>query len=431
MYAPIPRKDKLRLRDLAKKVAEIAESPREAEKAQAWQRHNDLEAGNRPMVLCGCDRGRGFDEIVKDAELQCKSKTSRDFERKLLERLFFGEKMGDDTVIDKELIIPTVYRIKNEAFGLMIEAEQKKFASKSGSFHWEPTLPDYAKLDTLKYQEFKVYRGLSRIVKSMAEDVFGGILDVKTQFRSYWTTPSLSAKAIYMRGMEQFYLDMYDYPDEVHKMFRFLTDNCLRRIEFMEKEGLLSLNNGNQYVGSGGYGFTKQLPSEGYKGAVGATRGRPPLIKTQDLWGFVESQETVTVSPAMYEEFVFPYLKEIATRFGLNCYGCCEPLERTIELIKTIPNLRRVSVSPWANVPKMAEALQDKYVFSLKPNPATLAVPNMDKAEARKWLKENIAICKAHNCKLEIIMKDLTTVGNNPNNVIEWTKMAREELANY
>ena len=51
-------------------------------------------------------------------------------------------------------------------------------------------------------------------------------------------------------------------------------------------------------------------------------------VRTRDMWGFGESQETVGVSPAMFGEFIFPYQLPLLERFGLNCYGCCEPLDK-------------------------------------------------------------------------------------------------------
>jgi len=43
-------------------------------------------------------------------------------------------------------------------------------------------------------------------------------------------------------------------------------------------------------------------------------------LRTIDIWGFAEIQETVGVSPEMSKEFIFPYQKEILKLFGLNCY---------------------------------------------------------------------------------------------------------------
>jgi hypothetical protein len=70
---------------------------------------------------------------------------------------------------------------------------------------------------------------------------------------------------------------------------------------------------------------------------------------------------------------VLPYQLPILSRFGLNCYGCCEPLDKRWEYVKQIPRLRRVSVSPWSNRAFMAEQLGANYILSMKPNPADLA----------------------------------------------------------
>ena len=83
----------------------------------------------------------------------------------------------------------------------------------------------------------------------------------------------------------------------------------------------------------------------------------PVKPRLKDMWGFCESQETVSVDPELFAEFVLPYQMPILERFGLNCYGCCEGLDSRWDYIRHIPNLRRVSVSPWADEAKMAEQL--------------------------------------------------------------------------
>jgi len=148
--------------------------------------------------------------------------------------------------------------------------------------------------------------------------------------------------------------------------------------------------------------------------------------KTSGLWGFSESQETVSVSPEMFAEFVFPYQLPILERFGLNCYWCCEPLDKRWHIIKDIPNLRRVSVSPWADLEKMADNLTDRYICPMKPAPSDLAVPVLDTEHIRKKIRRALEITRG--CVVEIIMKDNHTIGNNPQNVIDWVRVAREEI---
>ena len=90
-----------------------------------------------------------------------------------------------------------------------------------------------------------------------------------------------------------------------------------------------------------------------------------------------------------------------------------------------MPNLRRVSVSPWADKQKMADYLEDKYIYSLKPSPTDLAMATFGEAYIRAGLREALQITK--DCRVELIMKDNHTIGNDPQRVIRWAQIAREE----
>jgi hypothetical protein len=143
------------------------------------------------------------------------------------------------------------------------------------------------------------------------------------------------------------------------------------------------------------------------------------------MWGFAESQETLGISPRMFEEFIFPYQLAVLERFGLNCYGCCEPLEHRWSVVKRIPRLRRVSVSPWTDVAKMVEHLGDDYIFSLKPNPTSLAMEDFDEDDIRRELRRAFRL--AQGCRLEVIMKDNHTIRGDPRRVVRWVQICREE----
>ena len=137
----------------------------------------------------------------------------------------------------------------------------------------------------------------------------------------------------------------------------------MAKLDFLEENNLLWLNNDTTYVGSGGFGITDELPQPDFKGRV----------RLIDLWGHTESQETTGVGPDQYEEFVFPAEKPIMERFGLTCYGCCEELHSRWHVVKKHHGLRRVSCSPWSDVAQMSANLGDNYILSVKPNPAVLA----------------------------------------------------------
>jgi len=181
---------------------------------------------------------------------------------------------------------------------------------------------------------------------------------------------------------------------------------------------VLSLNNGNSYVGSGGFGFSDQLPADDFPGAV----------RLKYLWGFCEAQTMSEVSPAMHEEFVLEYQLPILELFGLNCYGCCEPLHLKLDLLnRRVPRMRRVSISPWADKRASAEALGDGVIFSWKPNPAALASVEFDPDWVRRDIRETVQIARSNSCVLEIIIKDTHTCNHQPKSFDDWTRIAMEE----
>jgi hypothetical protein len=135
-----------------------------------------------------------------------------------------------------------------------------------------------------------------------------------------------------------------------------------------------------------------------------------------------EAQELAQVSPAQHEEFSLAYERELLAPFGLTGYGCCEPLEHKLDLVKKIPNLRMVSVAPSADVRSCAEQLGDRYVFSWKPDPSHL-VGRFDEERVRTYIEDTLHITKG--CVVQLVLKDTHTCGGDPSRFTRWTRIAR------
>ncbi|MGQ9629414.1 MAG: hypothetical protein ACUVXI_03745 [bacterium] len=403
----INKKDREILRNLARRVRELAMRPIEDEKRDLWYRHNALEA-TRPLIFC--DPENGWNEIVTPDQMRCEGELARQWEMALRKEIFWGESMGDDRVVEPNFNISYTY-VESD-WGMH---ETKIGGQNGGSYRWEAPLKSYDDLDKLHFPQITVDYEATEKVLSLAQEVMGDLLEVRLK-GIWWWSLGMTWTLINLRGLERFMLDMYDYPDELHRLMSFLRDGHLAKLNFLEKNNLLSLNNDGTYVGSGGFGYTRELPQRDFDGK---------RVRTIDMWGFAESQETCYVSPEMFEEFIFPYQASILERFGLNCYGCCEPLDKRWHVVERMPRLRRISVSPWSNLADMADRLGDRYIYSMKPNPTYLAVPCLDEEFIRKELREAMRITR--NCRVEVIMKDNHTIGRNPQNVIRWCRIAREE----
>jgi len=169
----------------------------------------------------------------------------------------------------------------------------------------------------------------------------------------------------------------------------------------------------------GGYGYTRDLPGDGFD----AGRVRP-----SDMWGCSNAQIFSEVSPEMHWEFAIKHDLRWLKRWGLTYYGCCEPLDKKLDLLRRIPNLRKFSVSYWNDLDRIVSGVAGDYVLSYKPTPAIFAEDVFNPSKAREDLERLVR--KADGaCHLEIIMKDISTVCYEPQRLWEWTQIAAEEAA--
>ena len=154
-------------------------------------------------------------------------------------------------------------------------------------------------------------------------------------------------------------------------------------------------------------------------------------LTTRDVWGFMDSQETVGLSPEMYEEFIFPCYQKISSQYGLLSYGCCEPVSPIWDnCISKLENLRKVSISPWCDEELMGERLRDrKVIFHRKPSPNYLGVGAvMDEEAFREHLRKTFRA--ARGCKLEITQRDVYTINHDISKARRYVDIIKEEIEN-
>lgn len=153
-------------------------------------------------------------------------------------------------------------------------------------------------------------------------------------------------------------------------------------------------------------------------------------VKAKNVWGRGLAQILSTVSPQMHDEFDIQYMLRAMEPFGLVYYGCCEPLDRKIDVLRQIKNLRKISISPWADINIASEAIGRDYVASVKPNPASVAINTLDTDTVKNELKNIASVCQKNSTPFELILKDISTVKGNPQNLINWEKTAMELVNN-
>ena len=406
----ISQSDRSILRDLARRVANIAAMPQQTEKARLWTTGNDLRP-ERAMVLA--DPQKGWEELhAAWLKLECEDEAARGFEHPLRRKILRHEHVPDDfPILDTFEIGIAVTGAGYSDYGLKLGVTQS--GEHLGAYHIEPAVKGESDLEKLHFRPIQIDHAATDCRVEAAQELFGDILNVRKVGKMYWRY-GLSRVLIHMRGLDQMMLDMYDQPELVHKLMGFLRDDAMREIDLHEEAETVTLNNtADNVTGSGGLSPTTALPGADFDGVPG--------VRHCLCWG--ESQETVGVGPAQFDEFVLQYQLPLMKRFGLVDYGCCEPLDSKFDLlIDKIPHLRWLSIAPWADRALAAEKIGDRYVYVYKPNPSRICSPIPDWDAAEQEVRETLDIAKG--CAVHLVMKDCHTLCGEPDRITQWAEMA-------
>ncbi|MBT3192783.1 MAG: hypothetical protein HN341_09540 [Verrucomicrobia bacterium] len=398
------------LRDLATRCREIADSEQNLVLKQRWTDLNDLKHSGPPLLLTSPEGA--WREIIPTFPVECEGQQARGWECALRKRIYQHDVIKDDAAFDPVFTVGRAVSVGD--YG--IPFSQSRSEEAQGAYHDEPVLTNLdSDLDKLHFRTLTVDREKSEATFELAAQTLGDLLEIQYP-ATYWWTCGLTWQAIKLWGLENLMISMYDNSEGLHRLMKFLSDEMLNFITFFEREELLGYN-ANGGVGSGGLGFTTQLPS----------RDRPTEgpVRLDQIWGFAESQETVGVSPEMFGEFIYPYQKPLQQKFGLNYYGCCEASEGRWKSVSQTPNLRSISVSPWSDQAACADLFGRDYVYCRKPNPSPVCI-NFNEDEICNEFKETLT--HAGELNTVMILKDTHTVENQPERFAKWVTLGRRAL---
>lgn len=408
----LSKRDVQTLRELAAQQAEIASLPVQREKAELWRRLNDLEPV-RPMVWITeipWNEMNVEDELI----LRCEHPWARQQEQGFRRLLYQWRHLPGDMIVDNYLTCPLV--VYSTGFGVATKEEIVRLdeTSEVVSHHYLPQFHTLADVEKIKDPIITYDAETTEVEYQRMQAIYGDILPVrKVGFKGVWFAPW--DRLVEWWGVEQAMTDLIDRPELVKAAIERLIEAHLSMLDQWEALNLLSRNDDNTRIGSGGYGYTSALPGEPYD---------PGHPRAHNLWGCATAQILGSVSPKMHWEFALQYELRWLERWGLTYYGCCEPLDSKITILRCIPNLRKISMSPWVNVERAIRQIEDQYVLSRKPNPAVLAEDTWNPQKARADLMDFME--KASGCQVELILKDISTVRYQPWRLWEWEKIAMQ-----
>jgi len=426
------QKEREIIRELAKQVKDRSELPEMEQRRAKWYEHNDLKS-TEPVVAVFPEGA--WHEILPSDQLLCEDAEAREMEWLLRARLFRSDVIKDDIPTERtweveKIITDTGWdslnpEHRNSAFGNESKRDnnlgdvpvmwKKGFKFNEGAMHFDPIIEEPSDLKRLQSPKVTYHEKETLEKLKIHQEVLGDILHVQLTGKKFLYFAMMETYTDF-RGLEQVMYDIYEEPEMLHEGMQIMLAGYQSLLDQYIEMDLLEVNNRQGYNGSGGMNYTHDLPK-----APGGSKN------LENFWGFCESQEFTMVGPEQHYDFVMQYEKQLADRFGLFSYGCCEPIENKLKYVMNFNNIRRISVSPWADIESCSEQIGQKTVYSWKPNPSYIVNNFHDKEFLEKYFKNMLTKTK-DNCA-EIILKDTVTCQNDPQRFGEYVTLLRQWIA--
>ena len=402
------------LRSLAERYSEIANLDIQNERIERYYKTVGLEEV-RPIVLIDeVPWGEIRDEAL---ELRCEHEEQRQLEGRLRRALYQWDHFQVDLVIPPVFRVPK--RIRSSGIGLAVRDVQIKGDTGAyiASHAYEDQLKTEEDLEALRLPTITYDAEGTERAAELAADVFSGLLDVRLTGTNYayniWDVISE------YRGVENLLMDLAVRPEFMHRT----------AAKFMEIAAAI----GRQYEDLGLLdpdlillhctpACARELPAAGYTGNA----------RLADVWGRCSAQIFAAVSPEMHDEFDLVYNQQLFGGCGLLYYGCCEPMDHKIDILrKRFENLRKISITPWADPEIAARNIGGDYVLAGKPNPAFVNSPTFDPEPVKKEIERYLEACRRYGTTCEFVLKDISTIANNPDNLTTWADTVNGVIDRY
>lgn len=410
--APSPE-DREGLREVVKRYLEVAQNPDQAAKRELWRKFHAHEPGPVPVVGSAASFYIWMKRMLEPG-LRCQDPFLRWKEYELRCRIFHSS-IGDDTVFVPWLTLPaTKIFPSGHKWGVALHQEMD---GETNARHQEYPLKSADDFVKVRPAPHRIDEQATARQLGLLQDAVGDLIPIDVD-RTPWCNSGFNADLAtdlgYLRGIQPFMEDMYEEPERLHELLSTMRDGVLAAQDAAEQAGDLGLT-----------GFTPQHPMP-YDREVEEPRPNAHGQNRKDLWYFCAAQEFIGVSPKFHEAFMLDYQLPILSKYKKVHYGCCEDLTKKIDMLRKVPNLEIISVTPSANVRACAEQIGGDYLISWRPNPTDMVCSTWDEDRIRRITTEAKDAMKA--CRFCVHLKDVETVCGEPQRLGKWVGMTRALL---
>ena len=409
------KSDKNLLKPLVEKVLELAARAEEDKKKELWARHNALLSTDKIPVCVTFEGipGQHWDAMFGEKHLKCKSDLAKEIEFYLKRRIWAAENIPDDHVVWAAMSTSAVVA-KDYDWG--VKLEWQKSDNDLGARHIIAPFEEKIELDRLKPPLTTIDDAATKKKLEEMAELVGGKLLIWPRYETLGESPF--EHAVTMRGMEKIFFDVFDNPELLKGMMEFITNATVADHRQREKNGWLNC----PADPSGRYQMIPVLRHiAGY--LPEGFHKRKPLLS--DEWAYVSAQSAMGLGPEQYEEFVHRYdckIAELYTNKTVYYHGC-ECLDQKLDVIATLPNLRRHHVSPWSSVALAAEKYRNSVNLEVHAHPGKVMMGSTPE-EMRQEVEGLVKGAGGHRMNLNL--SDIHSVNGKPETLKIWAKIAQD-----
>jgi len=406
------------MRPLVDRILERAALPCQREGAELFARTNALLPVERaPVAVCHeLIPEEHWPLMLGEDPLQCKAADARALEWRLLKRLWAAEHIGDDRPLLPQVLV-TASVTWTRGWGVNLDRESVGGATTAS----RPVPPFAEKVDVSRLtvpswtmDEEATARQVERTL-----ELTEGRLDVRIQHPTLgWNMFDI---AVAMRGMDNLLMDCIAAPEDVHALMGFITNAHVAQHTERAARGWVNRVAspcGRYQVSDWAFYHCAWLDA--------ARAAEEPVLA--DEWAYVSAQTSAGLGPSMYEEFVHPYSIQVGTLFpnGTVYYHGCECLDDKYPILASLPNLRRMHVSPWSSPRRAREALGRSVVLEVHAHPTRVFFTS-DRKEMAADLRHLLA--EAGDGPMDLNLNDIHSVNGQPEKLGLWAALAKEASA--
>ncbi len=413
------------LRDLAAQFKEASQTKENLAKRQGWYDINNLKKGARPLFISHY-WPVAMNEIFPKGTYKCTSEDALYFERYFLTKLFYVNTLKDDNVVEPVVYAKMPHWMEDYS-KMKREVRRTKEDDGSGAFEMIPQIHEEEDINLisepiLHYNKEEAYADFME-----TKELFDGVLT--TIKRPVYFAAKISDEYSWYRGMENTYMDIYDDPDWMKDALQRIADNFEQRFDLLENAGLWGCLDGSDPLGSAGLRYADGIND--WRDVKDGDYFNHNL-KTNTDWGFSCSEVFTCVSNDTHKEFSMDFDVKAMERFKFCNVGCCEVLDKKIDLVKPFKNCRKVSVSEWCDYETAAAAIKRDYVYSYRAAGTVFLKDHLDREATEKEIRGVLEASKKHDCCTEIVLNIGGCFGANPlEKAVEWSKYTRELIDEY